>query len=88
MCRVDIEGAALLLKIRGLTKRRHAEDAVLNLMKFYGDSEEKNLCFHEKEHCLKEELMSLKLIIEEYSDERKVNAMKRLGLPMFSKELL
>ena len=57
-----------MLKLRGLAKRRHAEDAVLNLMKFYGDSEEKHLCLHEKEHGLKEELMSLKLILDEYDD--------------------
>ena len=54
-------------------------------MKFYGDSEEKNLCEHEKKYGLKDELRSLKLILDDFNDEREISMPKRLGLPIFNK---
>ena len=84
--KVEKKQSALLLKLRGLTKERHAEEAVLELMKFYGESEDGvQLCQHGLIDNMRHELEDIKEVLDVY-DDIGLNRMKRLGLPIIQKE--
>lgn len=62
--RVERRKTCVIQKLRGLTKERHAEEAVLELMSFYGDGEGSQLCSHGLVDGLKNELFEIKQILD------------------------
>ena len=76
------------MKLQGQTKERHAEEAVLELMTFFGETEDGGqLCSHGLIDNMKQELKDIEEILDVY-DEFGLNRKKRLGLPIFLKEQL
>ena len=81
------ESQNVIKKLKGKATATNTEEAVLQLMSFYGDTQERILCSHELIETLKVDLAYIQRMVTEY-DDVEFPKLKRLGLPIFCKELL